>query len=200
MIPVALATEDALSEAIGLRLLSELTTPIQPTHILRKGGFGYLRSKMDSWRQMSDHLIMFVLTDLDRANCVVEFRQQWLGLQKAPANLLLRMAVKEIESWVLADHVALRSLIGPKGVLPPSPDGLPDPKRFLLQLAKQAPKGIREDLIRMDGQVAKQGLGYNNRLTMWVHSDWSPARASERSPSLARARKRLQEAAQAWAA
>lgn len=198
MTPIAIATEDQLSEAIALRLISEIATPNCVTHKLRKDGFGYLRSKMDNWRQMAKHQVMMVLTDLDRADCLVEFRNQWLGGTPLPANLLLRVAVREVESWVLADHIALRTLIGVKGVLPVTPDELADPKQALLRLAKSAPREVREDLLKtIDGNVS-QGLGYNARLTEWVNSTWSPQRAAERSPSLARARMRLQETVAAF--
>lgn len=53
MTPIAIATEDELSEAVALRLVAELPEPCCVTHRLRKNGFGYLRSKMDSWRQMA---------------------------------------------------------------------------------------------------------------------------------------------------
>ena len=139
---------------------------------------------------MAQHQVMLVLTDLDRANCLVEFRHQWLGAQPQP-NLLPRIAVREVESWVLADHVAMRELIGAKGVLPAAPDELADPKQSLLKLAKSAPKQVRDDLLKtIDGKLA-QGLGYNARLSAWVNSEWSPQRAADRSPSLARARSRL---------
>lgn len=198
MTPIAIATEDELSEAIALRLIAEVPQPHHITLKLRKGGFGYLRSKMDNWREMAAHQIMVVLTDLDRANCLVEFRNAWLSARPLPANLLLRVAVHEVESWLLADHIALRALIGPKGSLPAQPDELPDPKQVLLQLAKTAPKAIREDLVKtMPGHLA-QGLGYNARLTALVNTQWCPERAAERSPSLARARIRLHEAVRAF--
>jgi hypothetical protein len=153
---------------------------------------------MGSWYQMAQQQVMLVLTDLDRANCLIEFRDQWLS-SAPPANLLFRIAVREVESWVLADHVAMRSLIGAKGVLPVAPDELADPKQSLLKLAKSAPKQIREDLLKtIDGSLA-QGLGYNARLTAWVKSEWSPQRAAERSPSLARTRLRLNEVVGAFA-
>lgn len=199
MTPIAIATEDQLSEAIALRLISEIPTPHCVTHKLRKGGFGYLRSKMDSWRQMAQHQVMMVLTDLDRADCLVEFRNQWLASRPLPASLLFRVAVREVESWVLADHVAMRALIGAKGVLPVTPDELADPKQALLRLVKAAPKEVREDLLKtIDGNLSP-GLGYNARLTEWVNSAWSPQRAAERSPSLARARVRLKEVVGAFA-
>ena len=198
MTPIAIATEDPLSEAIALRLIADIPTPHFVQHKLGKTGNGYLRSKMSSWYQMAQHQVMLVLTDLDRANCLVEFRDQWL-VTAPPQNLLLRIAVREVESWVLADHVAMRALIGAKGVLPTAPDELADPKQTLLKLANNAPKPIRADLLKtIDGNLA-QGLGYNARLTAWVNSEWSPQRAAERSPSLARARKRLNEVVSAFA-
>lgn len=198
MTPIAIATEDQLSEAIALRLIADIPTPHFIQIKLGKTGNGYLKSKMSSWCQMAQHQVMLVLTDLDRANCLVEFRDQWLGAEPPP-NLLLRIAVREVESWVLADHVAMRELIGAKGVLPAAPDELADPKQSLLKLAKSAPKQVRQDLLKtIEGKLA-QGLGYNARLTAWVNSEWSPQRAAERSPSLARARLRLNEVVGAFA-
>lgn len=198
MIPLALATEDVLSETIGLRLLADLDARLDSPLKLRKGGFGYLRSKMDSWRQLAQQRLVFMLTDLDQAACVVNFVQDWKGGKPLPQNLLLRVAVREIESWVLADHEAMRKLIGPKGVLPADPDALPDPKQYLLKLAKQAPKPVRDDLVAAKGAMASQGLGYNLRLSNWVQNDWSPERAAERSPSLMRTRNRLREWVATW--
>lgn len=198
MTPIAIATEDQLSEAIALRLIADIPTPHFIQHKLGRTGNGYLKSKMNSWYQMAQQQVMVVLTDLDRANCLVEFRDQWL-VTAPPQNLLLRIAVREVESWVLADHVAMRALIGAKGVLPATPDELADPKQSLLTLAKSAPKQVRADLLKtIDGNLS-QGLGYNARLKAWVNSEWSPQRAAERSPSLARARLRLNEVVGAFA-
>lgn len=198
MTPIAIATEDELSEAVALRLVAELPEPHHVTTVLRKGGFGYLRSKMDSWCQMAQHQVMLVLTDLDQAECASKLRKQWLSARPEPARLLLRVAVREVESWVLADHVAMRMLIGSRGTLPHRPDELPDPKQALLRLAKGAPREVRDDLLRMvDGRLA-QGLGYNACLVKWVGVKWDPQQAAERSPSLERARKRLREAVRAF--
>jgi hypothetical protein len=198
MTPIAIATEDSLSEAIALRLIADIPTPHFIQIKLGRTGNGYLMSKMSSWYQMAQHQVMVVLTDLDRAKCLVEFRDQWL-VTAPPQNLLLRIAVREVESWVLADHAAMRALIGAKAVLPAAPDELADPKQSLLKLARSAPKPIREDLLKsIDGNLA-QGLGYNARLSAWVNSEWSPQRAAERSPSLARARLRLNEVVGAFA-
>ena len=199
MTPIAIATEDELSEAVALRLVAELTEPCCVTHKLRKNGFGYLRSRMDSWREMAEHQVVLVLTDLDQLACPLTLFDGWVGEARLPQQLLLRIAVREVEAWALADHEAMRTLMGPKGVLAPLPDGLPDPKLALLKLAKRAPRVVRDDLLRdlADGGLAP-GLGFNARLVSWVMNDWDPQRAAERSPSLARARRRLREATALW--
>lgn len=129
MTPVALATEDELSEAVGVKLLSEHPILAEaPRMLLRKGGFGYLRSRMDSWRQMAGRQIVIVLTELDRLACPLVLLDDWMGVgRQVPRNLLLRIAEREVESWLLADHEALGKLFGGRGRFPVAPDTLPDP-------------------------------------------------------------------------
>ena len=192
---IALATEDELSEAIGLRLIAE--SPFHEADVLplRRNGSGYLKSKVESWRQLAGQQVVLLLTDLDQIDCPVALRNEWLGTRPVPDRLLLRIAVREIESWVLADHDAMRKLIGDRGKLPPAPDELGDPKAFLLNLVrKYAPRDVKQDLLAERGAMASQGLGYNRRLVAWVKSDWSPDRAAARSPSLLRARQALRDA------
>lgn len=197
MTSVALATEDELSEAVGIKLLSEhpVFTETSPM-LLRKNGFGYLRSRMDSWRQMANHQVVVVLTDLDRQACPLILLDDWLGAdRKHPENLLLRIAEREVESWLLADHEALGKLLVSKTQFPVQPDTLSDPKQHLLGLAQKAPRAVREDLVAQQGAVARQGIGYNRRLVDWVQAEWSPERAAGRSPSLSRARNAMRKAA-----
>ncbi len=187
---IVLATEDEVSEQVGLSLAAEAN--LEVGQCLRKGGNGYLRARIPNFLQMAQRQPVVVITDLDVARCPPELRNSFVGRRVAPASFVLRVAVREIESWLLADHPAMRSLIGPGGVLPPRPDELPDPKSLLLMLARRAPRRMREDLIKLRGAVASQGLGYNARLSQFVKEEWRPERASSRSDSLARARRQLQ--------
>lgn len=194
---VALATEDELSEAVGIKLLSEHPVLSEtPPLLLRKNGSGYLRSRMSSWRQMANQRIVVVLTDLDRVACPVMLLEDWLGAGFKPTqNSLLRIAVREVESWLLADHDALRKLFGTRDRFPVQPDSLPDPKQHLLGLSQRAPRTVRDDLVAQRGAVSRQGIGYNRHMVGWVETQWCPQRAEARSPSLARARRALSQAA-----
>ena len=131
---VALATEDELSEAVGKRLLIDAGYQLEPDPLLRRNGSGYLRSKMDSWYEIAKRKPVFLLTDLDRTVCPAELRAAWIGNRKPSENLVMRVAVREIEAWLLADHQALKTIVGSRGSLPVDPDALPDPKQYFLRL------------------------------------------------------------------
>ena len=188
MTQVALATEDILSEAIGLRLLSELPIPVTPNPLLRKDGFGYLRSRMDSWRQLAQRQIVLIITDLDQAACPIALRTNWLGTKPLPANLILRIAVRETEAWILADHEAMRNLIGKKGALPPAPDDLPDD--FVAQTLRQQVRSSPMSEVAPSPKRYKTtnwpqynaALKARGSLTLWLDSDmqWLAAPSGKR--------------------
>lgn len=195
---INIATEDELSEIVGIRLVSEMGSAFEVGLTLRKGGFGYLRNSLKSFCQMASRDPMLLLTDLDQAKCPASLIEEWMGSMRKPDKLLFRVAVREVESWLLSDHDAMASLMGcSKAKLPKQPDTLADPKQTLLRFARNAPRNIRTDLIAEDGVIASQGLGYNQRLGDFVREQWSPERAASRSDSLLRVRQRLIQLANA---
>ena len=122
--------------------------------------------------------------------------RSWLRGQDPTPDLIFRVAVAEVESWVLADHRAISSLFKLHlGVIPREPDALRDPKATLIQLASRAPRIVREDLVPHGNSVSSQGLSYNKRLSHLVNTSWDPDRAAARSPSLRRAREALRKLA-----
>lgn len=188
---ISLVTEDELSEAIGIKLIKYFLPPNIEITCLRKGGFGYIKGKMKSWCSLSKLHPVFIITDLDRGSCPSALINDWLNGCSPTDNLIFRVAVKEIESWLLADTLAIKALVGPNAKLPQNIDELSDPKLYLLQLAKKASRQVRNDLVQTEGSVSSQGLGYNKRLAKMVNEHWCPHRASTKSDSLARAINRL---------
>ncbi len=195
MASIALATEDALSEEIGQRLVTD--AGLNVVQRLRGGGRGYLQKRMANFSEMARRLPVLVITDLDQVVCPPALIADWLPDRLHRRNLLFRVAVHEVESWLLADAEAMRELLGRgANALPRAPDSLRDPKATLLQLARRAPREVREDLLPSDGAVASRGLGYNARLCELVRRSWDPSRAARQSSSLRRARERLSELSQ----
>lgn len=197
MVMVTLATEDELSEAVGFRLLADVGLEVhQP---LRRHGFGYLKKMIPNFLKMAERVPVVLLTDLDRTPCAPQLLRDWVGNQPRPRGLIFRVAVPELEAWLLADHSGLGVLFGKSRRplnLPNQPESVPDAKAKLLQLAERhAPKEVRLDLVVKKGAVASQGLNYNQRLCPWVRDVWNPGEARERSPSLDRTMIRLAELA-----
>lgn len=185
-----LAVEDELSEEIGVRLALEIGIVFDL--VLRRGGNGYLKSKIINFCEMAQHTTVLLITDLDTTPTVEKLKKDWLKNTKLPGSLLFHVAVREAESWLLADHRGMKKMMG-KNVnkFPAAPDSLADPKAHLLTLASSAERDVRGDLVVEHGSVATQGLGYNNRLKEFVRHIWDPDAAEGRSPSLRLLRQEL---------
>jgi hypothetical protein len=139
-----------------------------------------------------------VVRDLDQdAACA----GAWLEKER-PATaryFLLRLAVRAVEAWFLADtETAARSLAVPRNRVPPRPDDEVDPKLSIVQLARRSTKpAIRNAIVPPPGWSRKVGPGYASWL-LSASGDWDFAAAVARSPSLARAHRALASMFESW--
>src|SRR5471032_291896 len=108
---VVLASEDALSEAVGRRLVEETGSDLAVTQLLRRGGFGYLRSRIRNFCELARRTPVLLLTDLDREECPANLIADWLRRDAIPEQLLFRVAVRQVESWLLADRDGIARLL-----------------------------------------------------------------------------------------
>jgi len=193
MIPITIATEDELSEAIARKLIS-FYTDFQVEQTLRKGGFGYLKANLKNFFELANHTPVFLITDLDQINCAPTLLQAWKATVNIaqPKNMLFRVAVRETEAWLLADSKNCGTLLNTSKI-PSQVDNLLDPKRTLLELAKRASREIRQGLVAQDGALAIQGLEYNYLLSQFVKNQWNPEIARQQSASLDKTCSRLKE-------
>lgn len=194
---ICIATEDVISEAVALKLVDLTQGKLIVSQKLRKNGFGYLKSKFSNFCTLAKNMPVFMITDLDNCPCAPTLINQWKNGVKTPPNFIFRVAIREIESWLLADNIALSDFLKiPKNTIPLTPDNLPNPKATLLTLANKAPRNLRNGLIARKGTLAIQGVEYNILLSNYVNEFWNPIRASENSDSLLRAIKRIKELAE----
>jgi Domain of unknown function (DUF4276) len=188
-----LAIEDELSEAIGLKMISRVAPNAELALApFRRGGNSYLRSNIGKFVSMCRSYSVVMMTDLDHAPCAGALLTNWLGSRTLPANFFLRIAVQEVESWLLADPSAMERLLGDvASKIPENCDSINNPKQLVLQLARRAARDVRADLCADPGAMTSQGLGYNRRLCELVREEWDPIRAARRSASLQKACLRL---------
>ena len=184
---VLLAVEDVLSEAVAQTVLSRVDMSASQTIGLR--GNIYLRAKVSALNKTAKAFPVLLLTDLDKpTSCPPELIRGWIS-EPIEEALIFRVAVVEVESWVMADRAAFAALLGVSLTrVPREPDKIPNPKRELVSLARSSRKrDVREDIVPPRGSTAPVGPGYNVRLGAFARTEWDPLRAAEASPSLERA-------------
>jgi hypothetical protein len=191
-----LATEDLLSEAVGMKMIQTEIGENVPVTTLRRNGFGYLKKKMRDFAAMAQRNIVVLMTDLDAAECAPSMKSDWFQKIEQSPKFIFRVAVRETESWLMADRTHFSAFLGvAENAVPLNPEGLADPKAELIRVARKGSRQVRAELVPARGAIAKQGIGYNDLLCQFVDETWDCRRASQNSDSLRRACRRLAEAA-----
>ncbi len=190
-IPINLVFEDQLSEYVLTKLLECFGQKYYTGASYNGHGFGYIQSKINGFNKASTAIPFLVLTDLDQHECPPTLIANWFDTP-IHQNMIFRVAVKEVEAWLLADIEGCSKFFGVSQVnFPRQPETEPDPKRTLIAIASKSRKrSIREDIIPIN-QNATIGPNYNGRLWEFVFEHWEVARAMERSDSLRRAFNKL---------
>ena len=195
---ITIAVEDILSELIVKKILYYIDKNIIVTKCLRKGGDGYLKSKINNFNQAAKTTPFLVLADQDRG-CPPKKISAWLKT-KANPNFIFRIAVMEVESWILAHRDAFAKFISvSKDKIPKETDTIGDPKKFLLSLVSRSKsKRLRSDIVPSKGSTATVGPDYNGRLSIFIQTQWNPLEAKSNSESLNRMINRIQEFREAY--
>ena len=184
-----IATEDELSEAVVERMVLASGKPWVISVRLRKNGYGYLKTKLNELMKVSNKIPVFLLTDSDRGICAPSLIHNWTGGRPLPEQMHFRVAVREIEAWLLADIEGISEFLNiPQSRFPVDPESSLDPKGLLINLIKRYGSRVHKaELLPAPKAKAVIGLGYNAVLSTFVRETWDPCRASTRSSSLARA-------------
>lgn len=205
-IPINLVYEDDLSREVLLRLIDSPAVRSSDrcfsVGTKRPGrGYGFLKKNIIGFNQASKGMPYLILTDLDDRECAPLLINEWLPQTRNP-NLIFRIAVREVESWLLADDAGFARFLGiAKHKLPRNPDDLPDPKATLINLARTSRKrDIKADIVPKPGSTAKQGPAYNDCLISFVKDTWNPEKARRHSQSLEKALRALETFEPQWQA
>jgi len=196
---ISLAVEDELSEYVLRALLAQTKRNFLIGTVYGKKGADFLKQKLPAFNNAAKGSAYLLLTDLDTLDCVPTLIEKWFGCQlrefpkRRHVNLIFRVAVREVEAWVMADRERFADFLGvSKSLIPDQTDTIPDPKKLLLQLASKSRKrDLRNDIVPRPGDKRKIGPDYNGRLGEFVQSSWRANVAYAHSPSLARAWKTL---------
>ncbi|CAN5428007.1 hypothetical protein BH20VER3_BH20VER3_03190 [soil metagenome] len=189
-------TEGALEIPVSLRLLSSLGIETENLHMIDKGGRKAFWRDINKYNQAAARIGLIVgLGDLENEPCFSAVVSKHLKHKKQPA-FLLRLAVRMLESWLLADARGLARYLGVSpSSFPARPDEEAHPKNLLVNIArKSSRRQIIADLVPEPDSRGIVGKGYTPRLSDFVERIWDPRLASDRSDSLKRAMAALRAA------
>lgn len=164
---------------------------LQPTIRDARGGLGFWKAAV-RYNQAGRHAIVIGLADLEQALCAPSLIA--VNLPRKSGGFHLRIAVRMLESWLMADRAAMAAFLKiPVRSIPKEPDSEGHPKRKLIDLVKRSTsKTIRDAMLPQDSGGAV-GPEYVPTMTAFISGHWRVESARILSPSLERA-------CQRWAA
>lgn len=192
------AVEGITDEAAVTRLCRECGINLYRVHIPGAGGKKELDQRIASYNAAARLGAWLILRDLDHdADCPADLVARLLPSTWRKESLLLRIPVRSLEAWLLADRTALANFLAVRPALVPDhPEELPRPKRTLVDLARQSRRrDIRRDMVPVDGTSAEVGPGYTSRLIEFITHHWNPLAAASTSDSLSRCLRALRHLA-----
>jgi hypothetical protein len=187
------AVEGDVDEAVLRRVLKHVGLSLGIVH--GREGKQKLLQRLGGYNNAARFAPWVVLVDLGGdCPCAPPCVQAWLP---APSSqMCLRVAVRAVEAWLLADRERIaNSLSISSRRVPDSPDSLAHPKTVLVNLARWSrSRAVREDLVPRQGSARSVGPLYTTRLIDFVGDEedgWRPDQAAIRSDSLRRCIDRL---------
>lgn len=183
------AVEGDVDEAVVRRLIEHVGAATRA--IYGRNGKSHLQRRVASYNQAARLSPWIVLVDLDHdEDCAPPLRQSWLP--KPSPYMCFRVAVRQVEAWLLADRERLARFLSVDVTrIPQDPDSVENPKLTMVALAKRSRRrDIREDFVPRPGSARIVGPAYTARLIEFAigrKTGWRPEVAARFSESLNRA-------------
>jgi hypothetical protein len=193
---VTAAVEGDIDEAVVAKILEHLGLEEGPCHICR--GQAKLLERLSSYNEAAQFQPWVVLTDLDAGatgRCVGEFLRE--HLPRPSRHMYCRVAVQQVEAWLLGDVDALAAFLStPLSAIPSSPDDCRNAKEAMIQAGRRSRRrATRDGMAPRHGSDRSVGPEYTGLMIEYALYHWRPDEARQRSPSLNRSLIRLVELA-----
>lgn len=181
--PVQVIVEGQVDESVAKRLLEDAGITVSRFHHRSIPSF---RKALREYNQAARYSFWFALCDLDRAACPPLRLADFLPSPRK--RMCFRIAVRSVESWLLADRSAMARFLGVRvALLPEDPEAAPDPKSTIVSLAKHSGNAeVRAGIRPARGTATRTGPTYAGKMSEFAETAWPPGRAAASAPSLKR--------------
>ena len=183
---VELLVEGYTDEVFVRECYGQLGIPIATVY--GKRGIDYIRAKANAFAVRGRYCPILILADFMDMKSVCPSEARHALVQVSEQHTLVRLAVRELEAWVLASRAELaRFLRVPLTRVPENPDLVVDPKGTLVNLARSSSSSkIREMFVPRLDSSASVGIGYVEGLSAFMADYWDLDSARSSSESLSR--------------
>ncbi len=188
-VQASVVVEGLLDEEVLRRILAEIRRDIEIQTVYGRAGRDHIRLNIRRYFDASRYSVpCIVVVDLDKDECAAALIESWLGGNHHD-QFALRIAVHEVESWIMASRERFSSFARVSAArVPDDPDLIPDAKRTLINIVSRSrSRNLREDICPRQGSTAQVGPDYNGRLAEFVRGNWDLEEACSHSDSLRRA-------------
>lgn len=184
--------EGLLDEAVARRIIEHCGH--KPGNGYGKNGVDYLRLKAPGFnvRAAYGNTILVLVDFMDtKLGCPPAVPVAWLPARSE--QMLLRVVVPEIESWLLADSDGMAAFLGVSPALIPTlPETLTNPKQTLVNLARRSRRrSVKAAMVPAEGVSAVVGSEYVAALQEFVGDSWDVEQSQMNALSLRRTVMRL---------
>ncbi|MDE0243943.1 MAG: hypothetical protein OXM59_01145 [Gammaproteobacteria bacterium] len=183
---ISAAVEGAVDEAVVRKLITQAGG--KTGSVYGKNGKPELLRRIDGYSNAARYAPWIVLVDLNGdAECAPSILNDWVP-RPAP-QLCFRIAVREVEAWLIADTQTFSRFLSIQPAnLPSQPEILERPKDNVVNFARRSRRtAIRRDMVPREGSGRRVGPAYASRLIEYIEQHWQPTTAAQRSESLRRA-------------
>lgn len=185
-VAISAAVEGPVDEVVVRRLIEYAGGQAGPVY--GKKGKPHLRKKIKGYNNAARNAPWLVLVDLDQdAECAPPLRPAWLA--NPSPFLCFRVAVRQVEAWLMADAESLANyLCVARQAIPVAPETLTNAKIEMINLARRSRRSaVRYDMVPREGSGRTEGPAYASRMIEYVQRHWRPEVAARRADSLRRA-------------
>lgn len=172
-------------------LLKKVIREFPELHIMQSlglRGIEHLKKKLNDYNQAAQQFPFICLVDLDANPCPVDYLGELLP-ENPHADFLLRIAVKTLVAWIIADRKMFAAFVNaPENKLPSNPENEVNLKQTIVKLVRRyGNKELKRDMVPAKGSSGVVGNAYTTQIIRFIETQWRLEVAKTNAPSLQRA-------------
>jgi hypothetical protein len=174
---IGIVVEGTTDRFAAQRLLAACDLQVDASRVIVTGGKQRFDARIAKYNEAAKFLPWLALRDADRDadGCPVALRRRLLVGPQSEA-LCLRLAVRTIDAWLLADRAAFSDYFAvPMSRIPIDPERLDRPKDALTNVCRSTRRrAVRQAMVPPDGSHGP-GPEYTANIINYCRAAWRPA-------------------------